>query len=177
MRGRLIWMRGVGTQGYSGRRVSNTTAVPPAFPFPPWQPSLVLPPPSPRSMYVCPSFLTLLGLLLTGEWERVREKERERAAALPPVSLVVLYLSSLTSTRACHLCESTEILINSYCDKGSSLFSRTVLLLDIWDGKNDTNSTSVCNVINNRIRVSYTKQLRTPLICSHLFSKLPLNLH
>ncbi|KYM94291.1 hypothetical protein ALC62_15064 [Cyphomyrmex costatus] len=35
MRGRLIWMRGVGTQGYSGRRVSNTTAVPPAFPFPP----------------------------------------------------------------------------------------------------------------------------------------------
>lgn len=66
-----------------------------------------------------------------GMRERVREKERERAAALPPVSLVVLYLSSLTSTRACHLCESTEILINSYCDKGSSLFSRTVLLLDI----------------------------------------------
>lgn len=122
MRGRLIWMRGVGTQGYSGRRVSNTTAVPPAFPFPPWPPSLVLPPPSPRSMYVCPSFLTLLLI----ENERERERERKRATALLPVSLVVLYLSSLTSTRACHLYESTEILINSYCDRGSSLFPHSI---------------------------------------------------
>jgi len=132
MRGRLIWMRGVGTQGYSGRRVSNTTAVPPAFPFPPWPPSLVLPPPSPRSMYVCPSFLTLL---TKNEGERERELckcvcvcvHMCMCAALPPVSLVVLYLSSLTSTRACHLCESTEILINSYCDKGLSLYFFPIL--------------------------------------------------
>lgn len=85
-----------------------------------------LPPPSPRSMYVCPSFLALL---LT-ENKRERERKRELSPFYPSPSLVVLYLSSLTSTRACHLRESTEILINSYCNKGSSLF-HTIFLFNI----------------------------------------------
>lgn len=105
-RGRLIWMRGVGTQGYSGRQVSNTTAVPPAFPFPPRLPSLVLPPAALRRLdiYVCPSFLTLL--LVERERKRGRESsgETRRENELPPFhtfpSLSVLYLSSLASIEA-----------------------------------------------------------------------------
>lgn len=50
----LIWIRGVGTQGYSGRRVSNTTAVH-LFPFIPLAISSSLP--SQRS-FALPSFLS-----------------------------------------------------------------------------------------------------------------------
>lgn len=85
-RGRLIWMRGVGTQGYSGRRVSNTTAVPPAFPFPPRLPSLVLSPPSPSSTQVRLPFLPNPPLLIGRQRDGEREREKEKERAMPPFS-------------------------------------------------------------------------------------------
>lgn len=85
-RGRVIWMRGVGTQGYSGRRVSNTTAVPPAFPFPPRLPSLVLPPAALSTFSVRLPFLPNPPPRQQREKERETQTDGKRERKLPPFS-------------------------------------------------------------------------------------------
>lgn len=137
-RGRLIWMRGVGTQGYSGRRVSNTTAVPPAFPFPPWLPSLVLSPPSPSSMQVRLPFLPNPPPHREKEREKERKRERktEKERTMPPFStrlsrsLSFICPHSLVPGRAIFANLPRFLIVIATRDR-SCVFPRIMLLPDI----------------------------------------------
>lgn len=133
---RVVWS-GCGASGRKVTAVVGSATPRPSLPLFPFHPDCY-PSSSRCSRHArCTSALPSYPPPHRGRVIEIEGRMRENESESPPFhpsssSLAVLYLSSLASTKECHLRESTtEILINSYCDMKSSLLPCTVLFLDI----------------------------------------------